>query len=354
MKSLVRILSLAVILTLINWACGKSVKEINPPNNNPGGVSPYEEASDIVWASPKGFNLKMDIYTPNKTRQSYPVIVIFHGGGWLMGDKSGMTEMAQYLAQNGEYVVCNVNYRLLGDLNNTITMNELIEDAFGAVLWIKENVAKYKGDPNKLIVTGDSAGGHMAAVVATENSHISAEGFAAKPLAFKPTYIPQGKTVEQIKKDNGLSVQAAMINYGVFDLYSGALYGLETKSNVFWGMANKTPRGIFGEGINAINNPEYYILVSPLLSIPKATEQKLPAMFFSVGSKDNLATPASVEAYVNKLKEAGHTNIEYWIHEGRPHAFLNGGISTSLGISFDKDAVPALNKMLTFLNKIFY
>ena len=76
-------------------------------------------------------------------------------------------------------------------------------------------------------------------------------------------------------------------------------------------------------------------------------------MLFTVGSKDNLTTPASIEAYIAKLEEAGHTNIEYWVHDGRPHAFLDSGSNPFLGTSFEKDAPPALDKMIAFLDGVF-
>ena len=107
--------------------------------------TPIILTENVLWASPKGFDLTMDIYTPNTDKSDYPVIIMFHGGGWLINDNSIMQQSAEYLATNGEYVVCNVNYRLLGDLNNTVTINEIVEDAFGAVLWVKEHIKKYKG-----------------------------------------------------------------------------------------------------------------------------------------------------------------------------------------------------------------
>ena len=91
----------------------------------------------------------MDIYTPRKGEESYPILVIYHGGGWLINDKSIMDQMSKYLATNSKYVICNVNYRLLSDNDNTITLNQTIEDAFGAILWIKDNIADYKGDKTK-------------------------------------------------------------------------------------------------------------------------------------------------------------------------------------------------------------
>lgn len=47
-----------------------------------------------------------------------------------------MDQMSQYVVEHSDYMVCNVNYRLLTDRNNTVPMNEIFEDAFGAVLWI--------------------------------------------------------------------------------------------------------------------------------------------------------------------------------------------------------------------------
>jgi hypothetical protein len=50
----------------------------------------YGLQKDILWASPEGFDLTMDIYTPEFDLDHYPVLVIFHGGGWLINDKSIM------------------------------------------------------------------------------------------------------------------------------------------------------------------------------------------------------------------------------------------------------------------------
>lgn len=314
----------------------------------------FTKASDVRWASPKGFDLTMDIYTPNTGKASYPVIIMFHGGGWLINNKSIMNEASAYLANNGEYVVCNVNYRLLPDQNNTVKMNEIVEDVFGAVLWVKENIGRYKGNPGQIIVTGDSAGGHLATMVVVQGQNLESDGFAGPTLGFNPSYLPAGKTAEQVANENGLAVQAAMISYGAFDLYGSALNGFEKESNIFWTMGKAKPRGLFGNGINPTDNPAPYKQVSPLFVIPKASERKLPPMLFTVGSKDNLTTPASIEAFMAKLKEAGHTNMEYWVHEGRPHAFLDSGANQFLGISFQKDAPPALDKMIAYLNKLFY
>ena len=84
------------------------------------------------------------------------------------------------------------------------------------------------------------------------------------------------------------------------------------------------------------------------------TEKKLPPMLFTVGTEDTTTTPKSIEAYIKKLKDAGHTNIKYWQHQDRPHAFLDSGSNEFLKINFEDDAVPALKVMISYLDSIFY
>ena len=109
---------------------------------------------NILFASPDGFDLTMDIYVPQTLKENYPVLVIWHGGGWLINNETIMDDMASYVATKGEYVVCNVNYRLLGDLENTVTLNSIVEDVFGSLLWIKHHIEQYNGDPNRIGIRG--------------------------------------------------------------------------------------------------------------------------------------------------------------------------------------------------------
>jgi acetyl esterase/lipase len=76
-------------------------------------------------------------------------------------------------------------------------------------------------------------------------------------------------------------------------------------------------------------------------------------MLCAVGSKDDLTTPSSVQDFANKLKSAGHF-VEYWEHAGRPHAYLDSGANQFLGTSFEKDGPKAINKIISFLNSVFY
>jgi acetyl esterase/lipase len=160
-------------------------------------------------------------------------------------------------------------------------------------------------------------------------------------------------TAEQVARENGLEVQAAILSYGAYDIYQAGLGGFEGITNPFWLFSGSMPRGVFGGDLNATDNPALYKALSPIYNIPPATQRKLPPQLVTVGSEDALVTPTSVRAYVGKLKSAGH-DVQYWEHEGRPHAYLDSGSNAMLGIGFEADAPPALDVMISFLDDTFY
>ena len=340
-----------ILFSVISVFCLLSCAETQEllKNNNP---EKYAVTNDVLWASPEGFDLTMDIYTPKTGKDSYPVVVIFHGGGWMINDKSIMDQMAKYLVTNSEYVVCNVNYRLLVDNDNTVTINQIVDDAFGAVLWIKDNIGEYKGDKTQVAITGDSAGGHLSAMIVNMGHRLSSKKYSEQSIAFTPSYLPAGKTAEQVAEQNGLDVQAAILSYGAYELYQSSLEGFEEIRNPLWLATASMPRGILGDNFNPIDHPAAYKGISPLYNIPLSTERKLPPQLLTVGSEDFLMTPESVKGYFEKLEIAGHS-VQYWEYEGRGHAFLDSGTSMLSGQSFEEDAPQALEVMITFLDTVF-
>lgn len=313
----------------------------------------FKKAEDVVFASPEGFDLTMDIYTPETGKSAYPVLVIIHGGGWLINNKSIMDEMSAYVASHGEYVVCNINYRLLGDQDNTVTINEIVEDVFGAVLWVKDNIGEYKGNPAKVAVTGDSAGGHLTEMVVVAGDNLKSHGFSKAPYGFNPSYLPKGKTAEQVAAVNGLAVQAAIPSYGAFDMVAAAKGSFEKDANFFWQMGGAKARGLFGNEYNVEDNLAMYKAVSPTYLVPNVSDKQLPPQFFHVGSEDTTTPPVAVKAYFDKVKTAGQS-AEYWLYEGRNHAYLDSGANEFLGNSFEKDAIEPLNRMIKFLDSVFF
>jgi len=337
-----------VISTFCLLSCAETPELLK--NNNP---DKYSVAKDVLWASPDGFDLTMDIYTPTSGKDSYPVLVMFHGGGWLINNKGIMEQASKYLVSNSEYVICNVDYRLLVDEQNTITLDQIVEDVFGSVLWVQEHIGSYHGDVNNVAVTGDSAGGHLAAMIVNAGHLLGSDGYSASSLRFTPSYLPTGMTAEQLAEQGGISVQAAILSYGAYDIYASGLRGMEGWKNPFWLVGGSLPRGLFGDNFNATDNPSLYQGVSPSYLIPEAGERQLPAQLLTAGSEDVLVTPESVQTYMAKLKNAGQM-VQYWEHDGRGHAFLDSGSSLLMGQSFESDAPQALDVMIKFLDGVFY
>ncbi len=318
-------------------------------NNDP---EKYYLEKDVLWASPQGFDLTMDIYTPKSDSESYPVVVMFHGGGYLLNDKSIMDQPAAYLATNSEYVVCNVNYRLLSDNDNTTTLDEIVGDAFGAVLWVKENIADYAGDNTRVAVTGDSAGGHLCAMIVNMGTELSSRVFSPESLKFSPTYLPAKESAEDVSAKDGLDVQAAILSYP-YDFYEGAINGFESALNPLWQVNGAIGRGVFGDQYSLVDNQSMYRAVSPKDNIPLSENRHLPPQLLTVGSEDPLVTPESVKAYHAALQQAGH-EAQYWEYVGKSHAFLDSGSNLILGSNFEADAPPALDVIISFLDETFY
>ena len=350
MKKLIIVLSIVLFSSFIVFFFNDTSKNLELLSNN--DPSKYTLLEDIVWASPDGVDLTLDIYIPALKKESYPVLIIFHGGGWLINDNSIMDQMSQYLATNGEYVICNVNYRLLSDQNNTVTLDEIVEDAFGAVIWIKNNIFKYKGDNTRIAITGDSAGAHLSAMIVNSGKKLSSDTKFEENLSFTPTFLPKGKTAELAVKENDLKVQAAILSYGSFDIYKASLEGFETFKNPFWLLSRSKARGIFGNQYTAEKNSDMYQALSPIYNIPKREDRVLPPQFFIVGSKDSLTTPASVRQYIEKLELFNH-KTEYWEYEDKSHAFLDSGSNFFLGSNFKEDAPQAIDMMIEFLDRVF-
>ena len=82
-------------------------------------------------------------------------------------------------------------------------------------------------------MTGDSAGGHLSAMVVNMGTNLSSNRFTSTSQGFNPTYLPRGKTAEEVAKDEGLEIQAAILSYGSYDMYATSLKGFEKMKNFF-------------------------------------------------------------------------------------------------------------------------
>jgi acetyl esterase len=101
------------------------------------------------------------IYSP-KSETPLPVVVYYHGGGWVVGNLDSADVLCRQLANGANCIVVSVDYRLAPEHK----FPAAIEDAFAAVEWVAKNAASFHANPNLIAVGGDSAGGNLAAVVA--------------------------------------------------------------------------------------------------------------------------------------------------------------------------------------------
>jgi len=121
---------------------------------------PVAQVEECLIPSLDG-EIRLRIYTP-EGNGNFPVLVYFHGGGWVLGDLDSGDPTCRALAKGVGCVVVSVDYRLAPEYKFPVAM----EDAYTAVLWVVENAESLQGDRTRLAIIGDSAGGNLAAVVA--------------------------------------------------------------------------------------------------------------------------------------------------------------------------------------------
>ncbi len=123
---------------------------------------PVTSYTDLVYSTVDQIELRLDIHVPSNATKA-PLIVWIHGGGWQGGDKSQCVPAKTFQARNPEYAVASINYRLS---QQAIFPAQLI-DCKTAIAWLRANAATYKIDASRVAVWGNSAGGHLAALVGT-------------------------------------------------------------------------------------------------------------------------------------------------------------------------------------------
>ena len=108
-------------------------------------------------------DIPVRIYWPPVTEHSdLPIVVFYHGGGWALGDLDTHDPVARAHAVGAEAIVVSVDYRLAPEH----PFPAGVDDCWAALQWVGEHAGELGGDPNRIAVAGDSAGGNLAAVIA--------------------------------------------------------------------------------------------------------------------------------------------------------------------------------------------
>jgi acetyl esterase/lipase len=153
----------------------KSSDQFRPFDRNKSGV---RAELDLPYAGTDNPRQRLDLYLPNspKTNRPLPVVAHIHGGGWEMGDKRDDLGTVSPLAESGEYAVACIGYRLTDEA----IWPAQIHDCKAAIRWLRSNASRYNLDPDRIGVTGESAGGHLAAMLGTSGAVAALEGSLGK------------------------------------------------------------------------------------------------------------------------------------------------------------------------------
>ena len=149
---------------------------------NIGGLfEQVDSIRDLSIPGPAGA-IPARLYLPGKD-QAYPLFVLLHGGGWVIGSIETADNMARFICMRAGMAVLSVDYRLAPEQPYPAAL----EDCYAAVQWAVEHAAELNSDPHRLLVGGDSAGGTLAAVVAQLRHRQGAFPLAGQVLFYPVT-----------------------------------------------------------------------------------------------------------------------------------------------------------------------
>ena len=117
----------------------------------------YRVVPDVTYLTANNWENKVDLYRPRDAQGPTPTLMYFHGGGWVGGNKdANVLRLLPYLEMG--WSVVNVSYRL----GRVSLAPAAVEDCLCALRWVIQNAEEYNFDTSRIVVTGNSAGGHLA------------------------------------------------------------------------------------------------------------------------------------------------------------------------------------------------
>jgi acetyl esterase len=239
------------------------------------------------------------LYTPSGSGP-FPVLVFFHGGGWVIGDRETHDATCRALTNAAGCIVASVDYRLAPEHR----FPAAVEDAYAATRWVADHARELGGDPTRLAVGGDSAGGNLAATVS-----LAARDRGGPPLVFQLLVYPV--------TDHAYDTPSYKENADGYFL---------TRDAMVWFWNHYLAREEDGR------NP----LASPL----RASDlRRLPPAFVMTAEYDPLRDEG--EIYATRLREAG-VPVALTRYEGTIHGFFIMGNALSVARQGLQDAAAAL------------
>ena len=234
-------------------------------------VPDVEVVRDLSYG-PNGVLNTLDVYRRRDHTGQAPTLIHVHGGSWMHGSKERQAKpLTWHLAQEG-WVVVSINYRL----SPKATFPDHLDDVKAAVAWVREHADELGADPDFLVLTGGSAGGHLAALAAL---------------------------------DPELGVQGCVPHYGIYDFLDR--HGARGRHSL---------EGFFAKTVmkcSPTECPEAWDAASPIAQVgPDA-----PPFFVLHGTFDSMAYVDEARVFVRALREASTQPVVYAELPAAQHAF---------------------------------
>lgn len=245
-------------------------------------LNPFGASQVKVFKTIGNVKLHMRIYLPegHKSTDKRPAIVFFFGGGWMGGSPKQFAPHAKYFASRG-MVAMTAEYRVYK--RHKVKVAQCVSDAKSAIRWVRTHAKELGIDPQHIVASGGSAGGHLAAAVATLKD-----------------FEPKGEDTSIRSRPNAL-----ILFNPALDLRAAA-FNTKFKSKKYQALARR-----FGAKAEQL---------SPNLHIKKGTP---PALVIH-GKADTTVPYSQAEQFAQAMKKAGN-RCELAGYEGQSHGFFNFG-----------------------------
>ena len=252
-----------------------------------------ETRANVEYGRHDGEALLGDAYLP-KAAGKYPVVIAVHGGGWQGGSKASYRFLGPWLAQRG-YAVFSIDYRLVKPGRKMFP--ESVLDARAAVKFMRSRAGEFGVDPDRIALMGDSAGAHLAALVALGGE------------AFGEAYTDDPYAAVSAK------VKALIPVYGVFDMAQQWDHDLlhrpgDNIAEKYLGAPPSVDRKLYFDG-------------SPLSYAVKSSSSV--SVLLANGTEDDVVDRAQTDAFFLALKQSGNF-VRRYVMQGAGHYWLTDPI----------------------------